>query len=107
MMQKTKPHLQRITAFLTVILLLTSLLPSIAASFPWKTFIQGIARVADDVPVNKADDVAQSLARSKNAMRKLDADLLQAGKLTDKMDDAARAAAPQYGNAQGAGKSDS
>jgi len=93
MMQKTKPHLQRITAFLTVILLLTSLLPSIAASFPWKTFIQGTARVADDVPVNKADDVAQSLARSKNAMRKLDADLLQAGKLTDQMDDAARAAA--------------
>jgi hypothetical protein len=93
MMQKTKPHLQKITAFLTVILLLTSLLPSIAASFPWKTFIQGTARVADDVPVNKADDIAQSLARSKSVMRKLDADLLKAGQLTDKMDDAARAIA--------------
>lgn len=35
----------------------------------------------------------KSLARSKSVMRKLDADLLKAGQLTDKMDDAARAIA--------------
>lgn len=93
MAQKDKPPFQKITVFLTVILLLTSLLPSIATSFSWKTFIQGTAKVADDVPVNKADDIAQNLAQSKSITRKLDADLLQAGKLTDKMDDAARATA--------------
>lgn len=65
--------------------------PGLTGSFSWKSLIQGTAKVADDVPVHQADDVAQHLTRSKGITRKLDADLSRSGQLTDKMDDAARA----------------
>lgn len=90
MAQTSKTFCIRLTLFLAAILLLASPLSGITAPFSWKALIQGTVKVADDVPVNKADDIAERLARSNSVTRKLDADLMKAGQLTNKMDDAAR-----------------
>lgn len=91
MMQTTRPFYKKFAVLSAAILILSLPLSGVAASFSWKSLIQGTVKVADDVPVHQADDVAQRLTRSKGITRKIDADLSKSGQLTDKMDDAARA----------------
>lgn len=91
MAQKTRPFYKKFAVLSAAILLLSLPLPGLAASFSWKALIQGTTKVADDVPVHQADEVAQRLTRSKGITRKLDADLSATKPFTDKMDDATRA----------------
>ena len=59
----------------------------------WQAVLRKAAKVADDVPLNKTDDVAKRLAKSDVVRESLEKQLRQSGELVGSIDDAARTAA--------------
>jgi len=59
----------------------------------WQAVLRKAVKVADDVPLNKTDDVAKRLAKSDVVRESLEKQLRQSGELVGSIDDVARTAA--------------
>jgi len=59
----------------------------------WQAVLRKAVKVADDVPLNKTDDVATRLAKSDVVRESLERQLRQSGELVGSIDDVARTAA--------------
>ena len=57
-----------------------------------ETLIRRTAKVGEDVPLRKTEELLESLSRSKAAREAIEKDLMQSGKLVEGVEDSARAA---------------